>query len=154
MARPQGPRSPVVDAEGRPFGEVDFGAADHLEVLVAGKVPVRVAREHFARRGEGAEVRLSVGGDELFLGKRVTTIDGIDLGAVTAVVREGSGGIEALLVGGGSEEGVAAVPLSFVREVSAHIILEPSAEEVAAAQAGAARDPAVAKALTRARMRR
>jgi sporulation protein YlmC with PRC-barrel domain len=144
-------REPVEDAEGKPFGDLDFPTADHLEVLVGGTTPVRVGREHFEKRGEGRPPKLHVAGEQLFMGKGVTTIDGIDLGTVEAVVRAPGGAIEALVVGGSSEAGFMAVPLGFVREVSAHIILEPSAEEVEAAQAHAASSPRMASALARAR---
>ena len=146
-------REGVVDADGAPFGTLDFPAADHLEVLVGGTTPVRVAREHFVGGGRAGPAQLNVTGDGLFLEKHVTTIDGIDLGSVCAVVRGRGGAVEALVVDGSGEGGLLAVPLPFVREVSAHIILEPSAEEVEAAQGSAAASPSVKAALARARKR-
>ena len=152
--RPTRPaRELVKDAEGHAFGELDFPTADHLEVFVGGKTPIRVGREHFDRAGASAPWRLKVKGDNLFVGKHVTTIDGIDLGAVTAVVHEGGGGVETLIVGGGGEDGPVAVPIRFVREVSAHIILEPSVEEVEQAQAAVLKSPRVGAAISRARKR-
>lgn len=143
----------VVDRGGKAFGEVDFRAADHIEVVVNGTDVVRIGREHFEGRGEGASPRLVGTGDGVFAGKRVTTIDGIDVGEVWEVVRGEGGRMEALVVGGGGEERPSAVPLRFVREVSAHIILEPSAGELEAAQRDARRSPAVAAALRRAAKR-
>ncbi len=153
MRRTSPAREVVSDAEGNAFGELDFPAADHLEVLVGGATPVRVGREHFDRGGASAPFRLKGNGDALFVGKQVTTIDGIDLGAVAAVVHEGGGAAEALIVGGGGEDGPVVVPIRFVREVSAHIILEPSAEEVEQAQVGALKSPRIAAAVSRARKR-
>jgi len=153
MRRTSPAREVVKDAAGNPFGELDFPAADHLEALVGGATPIRVGREHFDRGGKSAPFRLRVKGDALFVGKQVTTIDGIDLGAVSAVVHEGGGATEALIVGGEGEQGPVAVPIKFVREVSAHIILEPSVEEVEQAQAAALKSPRVAAALSRAKKR-
>ena len=153
MPEPSPAREPVEDAEGQRFGDLDFPTPDHLEVLVGGKTPVRVGREHFERGGQGAPFRLKVKGDALFVGKHVTTIDGIDLGGVSAVVHDTGGAAEALIVVGGGEDGPLAVPLRFVREVSAHIILEPSAEEVTEAQGAALNSPRVSAAVARARKR-
>ena len=105
-----------------------------------------------AEQLEPGRVRLKVKGDEVFMGKGVTTIDGIDLGPVAEVVHSPDGGFEALIAVPGAEGSPLAVPLGAVREVSAHIILEPSAEEVRAMQDGARRSPAVARALHRARL--
>jgi hypothetical protein len=69
------------------------------------------------------------------------------------VVRGADDAIDALIVDGSGEEGLLAVPLPFVREVSGHIILEPSAEEVEAAQSAVTRKAGVAAALARARKR-
>lgn len=153
VAKANKPRVQVDDAAGETFGALDFPTADHLEVLVDGKSPVRIGREHFEQGGAGAQPRLKVKGDALFLGKHVTTIDGIDLGGVAEVVRSEGREVLALIVGEPGEAGFMAVPLAFVREVSAHIILEPSAQEVSDAQGSAARLPAVAAALARARKR-
>ncbi len=144
-------RIPVLDGEGRAFGSLDFETPDHVEVLLEGAGSVRIARSHFAGAGGLGRVRLKVKGDHVFLGKGVTTIDGIDLGTVAEVVHAKDGGFEALIAVRGAEGGALAVPLAAVREVSAHIILEPSAEEVRALQEGASRSPAVAAALARAR---
>lgn len=141
---------PVLDAEGRPFGALDFETPDHLEVLLEGAGSVRIARSHFEGGSGPRGVRLKVKGDRVFLGKGVTTIDGIELGTVREVVRTAQGGFEALIAGQGAEGGALAVPLSAVREVSAHIILEPSAEEVRGLQEAASLSPAVAAALARA----
>jgi sporulation protein YlmC with PRC-barrel domain len=143
-------REKILDCDGRPFGELDFPAPDHIEVVLNGKDVVRIGRTHFEGKGELRPLRLAVSGDDVFRLKRVTTIDGIDLGEVSAVVRGARGAIEALIVSPGGEEEPLAVPLAFVREVSAHIILEPSAEEVGAAQASARALPAVREALRRA----
>lgn len=144
-------RTPVLDADGRPFGALDFETPDHIEVVLEGAGSVRIARSHFEGAGGLGRVRLKGRGDSVFLGKRVTTIDGIDLGAVAEVVRSADGSFEALIVVPSAEGAPLAVPLSALREVSAHIILEPSAEEVRALQAGLARSGAVAGALARAR---
>jgi sporulation protein YlmC with PRC-barrel domain len=141
----------VLDRDGRLFGELDFPAPDHIEVVLNGKDVVRIARAHFEGWGDSRPLRLTVSGDDVFRYKRVTTIDGIDLGEVLSVVRNARGAIEALIVSGGGEGEPVAVPLPFVREVSAHIILEPSAEEVDAAQPSARAVPAVREALRRAR---
>lgn len=144
-------RLPVLDAEGRPFGALDFETPDHFEVVLEGTGSVRIARSHFEGAGGLGRVRLKVKGDNVFLGKGVTTIDGIDLGTVAEVVHTREGGFEALIAFRGAEGGALAVPLSAVREVSAHIILEPSAEEVRALQEAASRSETVAAALARAR---
>lgn len=124
----------VVDRDGRKFAELDYRAPDHIEVVLGGRDIVRISRAHFVGDGREGELRLKVAGNEIFLGKGVTTIDGIDLGPVVEVVRDRRGEIEAVVVAAGGEEGALAVPPRFIREVAAHIILEPSAEEVAQAQ--------------------
>lgn len=144
-------REPIADQRGRAFGELDFRAAEHIEVVLNGRDIVRVAKSHFAERGEAGALRLKVTGEEVFLGKAVTTIDGIEIGRVVEVVRGPAGEWEALIAAQEGEAAPLAVPLPFVREVSAHIILEPSAEDVGAAQADAARSPRVREALARAR---
>lgn len=127
---------PVVDKDGRKFAQLDYRAPDHIEVVLGGRDIVRISRAHFVGDGREGELRLKVAGNDIFLGKGVTTIDGIDLGPVVEVVRDRRGEIEAVVVAGGGEEGALAVPPRFIREVAAHIILEPSAEEVAEAQPG------------------
>jgi len=144
-------RIPVLDADGRPFGALDFETPDHIEVVLEGASSVRIARFHFEGAGGLGRVRVKGRGDSVFLGKGVTTIDGIDLGPVTEVVRSADGGFEALIVLRSAEDTPLAVPLTAVREVSAHIILEPSAEEVRALQAALSGKSAVAGALARAR---
>lgn len=154
MAQGGTARAAVLDKDGRPFGELDYRAPDHIEVVLNGRDIVRISKSHFEARGEGAQLTLEVGGDDVFLRKNVTTIDGIDLGRVAKVVRSPDGGFEALVVMSGGEGAPLAVPIRFVREVSAHIILEPSAEDVDAAQGDAVRSPRVRDAIARAAGRR
>jgi len=148
------PQKLVLDREGKVFGTLDFRAPEHVEVILAGNHVVRVSRSHFVGRAQGAELRLTVKADEVFLGKQVTTIDGIDLGPVVEVVRDSGGRIEALICRAGGEATPVAVPPAFLREVTAHIILEPSDEEVMAAQGRAAASKAVRAAIARARAER
>ncbi|HEX9709791.1 MAG TPA: hypothetical protein VGB42_07510 [Candidatus Thermoplasmatota archaeon] len=145
--------APVTDARGERFGHLDFRAAEHIEVVLVGGHAVRIARTHFQGMAAGPELRLTTRGDEVFLGRHVTTIDGIDIGPAVAVARDGRGAFQALVVGGGGESGPLAVPFAFVREVTAHIILEPSEQEVRDAQREARALPGVAGALRRAARR-
>lgn len=147
-------RAAVLDKDGRTFGELDYRAPDHIEVVLNGRDIVRISKSHFHARGEGADLKLRVRGDDVFMKKAVTTIDGIDLGRVAEVVRSPDGSFEALVVLSGGEGAPLAVPIRFVREVSAHIILEPSAEDVEGAQGAAVRSPRVRDALARAAERR
>ncbi len=142
-------RPAVTDAAGNAVGHLDFRAAEHIEVVLLGGHAVRIGRAHFEGMGEGPELRLSTGADEVFLGRPVTTIDGIDIGAAVAVAYAPSAAFEALIVAPAAEGELLAVPFSFVREVAAHIILEPSAEEVRGAQEQARALPGVAAALER-----
>lgn len=142
--------TPVTDATGAVVGHLDFRAAEHIEVVLLGGHPVRVGRSHFQGGGEAAELQLATAADDIFIGLNVTTIDGIDLGRAVAVAHDGSGAFRALIVGAAGEAGAIAVPFEFVREVTAHIILEPSEEEVREAQGRARALPGVAEPLMRA----
>jgi len=143
-------RIEVLDRAGRRFGALDFETPDHVEVVLDGAGPIRISRTHFEAGGGLGKLRLKGEGDQVFLGKAVTTIDGIDLGPVVEVVRAEGGRFEALIAALPGEGGALAVPMEAVREVSAHIILEPAAEEVRAMQAKARRSAGVASALRRA----
>jgi PRC-barrel domain protein len=154
MGAPRERRTAVSDKDGRAFGLLDFRTSEHVELLLDGRHPLRVSRAHFVGRAQGAELRLTQGADEVFLGKLVTTIDGIDLGTVVEVVRGKDGAVEAFIASTGGEEEALAVPPQFAREVSSHIILEPSVEEVQAAQEAARASPRVHAAIARASRQR
>lgn len=140
---------PVLDKDGRKFAELDFRAPDHIEVILAGGEIVRISRAHFEEGGQSRELRLKVGADDVFQGKGVTTIDGIDVGTVVEVVRDARGDIEAVIVAAGGEGGALAVPPRSIREVASHIILEPSAEEVEWAQPALLKSRALRSAVER-----
>jgi hypothetical protein len=142
--------TPVADARGELVGHLDFRAAEHIEVVLLGGHGVRVGRAHFEGQGAGSDLRLKTRAEAVFAGRVVTTIDGIDIGKAVAVARGPGGTFEAIVLAPQGEAGALAVPFEFVREVSAHIILEPSEEEVRNAQGRAHALPGVAQALARA----
>jgi hypothetical protein len=139
----------VRDSKGAVVGHLDFRAAEHIEVVLLGGHAVRIGRAHFVGSGNGHDLQLATPVDDVFVGRGVTTIDGIDIGRAVAVARDGQGALRAVIVGASGEAGALAVPFEFVREVTAHIILEPSEEEVREAQGRARALPGVAEALLR-----
>lgn len=149
MAPPASAPAPVTDASGAVVGHLDFRAAEHIEVVLAGGHTVRVGRAHFEGGGQEGALRLAGQADDVFIGRHVTTIDGIDIGKAVAVAHDDGGAFQAIIVGAAGEAGAIAVPFDFVREVTGHIILEPSEEEVRDAQGRARALPGVAEALMR-----
>lgn len=146
------PRIPVLDAEGRPFGDLDYRAAEHVEVIFGGRDIIRIANRYFDLGDPSAPVvRLKSRGDGVFLGQDVTTIDGVDLGTVVEVVHDAAGQLEVLVLRSRTGGPPLAVPRAFVREVTHHIILEPSDMEVWDEQPALAKDARVRAALERVR---
>ncbi len=144
----------MTDAEGTAFGVIDFRVPEAIEVVLVGGHAVRIAKAHFEGQAAGASLRLKTAADAVFVGRQVTTIDGIDLGRAVAVAHSDAGSFEALVVDAGSEAGLLAVPFASVREVAAHIILEPSAQEVRDDQPSVLALPSVAATVERARAER
>ena len=151
VAQPPGVSKTVLDSQGQPFAELDYRTAEHAEVVLKGGHRIRVTLAHFAAGHGSGPLRLAMKSDEVFLEKRVTTIDGIDLGEVVAVARAPDGTVEALVAVRADNGEALAVAPGMVREVATHIILEPSEEEVREAQGAASKHPAVAQALALAR---